>query len=447
MKRPVRVYLKGGLALLLGLLLFSPTLALACAVAINGSGSGLDYAMPTNAQGLISFENGIEKMVMSHEIKASNKGVVVIAPIPASPSDVKLDTLADMPQFHGTNIAIAARKNIKPVRELSQLSQIWPIVPFTMLRLVSSTGSVAIESSESGTPSLSASQSKSLGTKSEPEVVVFNTLTKEGITSEVLTAKTSQALYTYLKGKGLTIEEGSITALSSYIGKDFSFVVSWVTGTGETLPSTGSQKGIFVSFPTKEMYYPLIPTSAYSDHSHGEVIRVMGHVSPKLYRGIKKYAKVTYYRESSPSYSAGLSPFFATYENTPVDYTDIELSAPAKAYTQDLAISSRTPFKARYISFIGDYPLAYGILFLLVSSIVTSLLVGLAIFADRRTWAGAFTFMKVGACNILTVIGLVIAARHVWPTDRRRRAFILFFTFAFLVITALLSRVVELTLQ
>ena len=52
---------------------------------------------------------------------------------------------------------------------------------------------------------------------------------KEGMISQVITAKTAQALYDYLSDKELKIEPGSIPVLDSYIEKEYVFVVSWLS--------------------------------------------------------------------------------------------------------------------------------------------------------------------------------------------------------------------------
>lgn len=71
--------------------------------------------------------------------------------------------------------------------------------------------------------------SEGANTSTEPDVVVHEHLEKEGISSEIITAKTTSSLYEYLKSKGLNIENDSIPALQSYLGKDYSFVVSWMS--------------------------------------------------------------------------------------------------------------------------------------------------------------------------------------------------------------------------
>ena len=63
----------------------------------------------------------------------------------------------------------------------------------------------------------------------ETDVIVHEHLEKEGITTEIITAKTAQALYWYLQNKNLKVEEGSIPVLDHYIGKEFTFIVSWIS--------------------------------------------------------------------------------------------------------------------------------------------------------------------------------------------------------------------------
>ncbi len=93
----------------------------------------------------------------------------------------------------------------------------------------------------------------------EQDVVVYEHLEKEGITSEIITAKTAVGLYDYLKNKKLKIGSGSIPVLDNYIGKEYSFVASWISSPEKAIST--QNRGVFVTFPKKDIYYPMLPTS------------------------------------------------------------------------------------------------------------------------------------------------------------------------------------------
>lgn len=466
---------------------FAPTLVLACAVAIQSSpnGKGWDYAMPTNAQGFISYENGIEKMVMSHDIEAeANKGIAIITPIPADPTKVKLDVLTSLPQLSGEDITVAAQEKLLPVASTLSYTQVWTMAPLLLDLYREATRGDTVNSSDSFSVGSTASGYDYAASprRSEPDVKVFDSLNKEGITSEVITAKTSSGLYDYLKGKGLNTEPGSISVLNTYIGKDYSFVVSWVTG-DSIAPSDGSnhtlnsiipfdaytdsyvqnknQKGIFVSFPTDKIYSPLIPISAYSSGVHPETIRVIGHVSPDIYKDIKPYTTVSYHQDDTPYFPGDSSKFFSNDSSKPVKYTDISISAPAKSYTKDLLISTHTPLKVYSASIISNYPWVYGIILLIISSLLASILAGFFIFKEDKVKWSISKFIILGLSNLLTFIGLIILSSRMLPKkevpaedqelfqqlkekgystgavflkDHRRRWYLLLFTVLFLII-------------
>lgn len=460
-------------------LVLLPQLALACAVAIeeNSTGTGWNYAMPTRAQGFISYENGTERLVMSHELGGTGGGgVAIITPIPGGPTDIKLDILSDLPQLNGQNISTTASAVVPAVAELVSMSQLWTGAPwfisgFNVGSSVQDTSGINIGSTAPGGGSFGATNA------GIPDVRVFNQLDKNGMSSEVVTARTSKGLYDFLKAKGLTVPDGSIDVLNYYIGRNYSFVVSWVNATaahsfdcqqnqapvgfGSYAPHSSSScaKGIFVSFPTKDLYYPLIPTSAYSDMSHSETIRVIGHVSPKLYSSISNYSTVSYFEDAN--YSSRASDTDAQKIVHPmagdiVKYTDITIDAPAKLYTEDLTIRNYPPINAIYAGTIADNPIIFGILLLVIASILASVLCGLLFYTEDRSKQGVFKFAKLGLFNCLTLIGLIVASRKMLRPEgdgvssvhmhvKRRWKYLFLFTIMFTVITWLIAWLVMAT--
>jgi hypothetical protein len=156
---------------------------------------------------------------------------------------------------------------------------------------------------------------------------------KKGMVAEVITAKAAHALYEYLSAKGLRIEPDSIPALDSYAGKDYVFVASWLSGVPES-QGIQQRRGIFITFPTSRLYYPLAPTSAYE---HGKIpisIRVLGHVKPGIYQEIDRYTSIKYLRGSNTDKpSSELQAFYGNRKKWKgrVDYTMIS-SAESSAH-------------------------------------------------------------------------------------------------------------------
>lgn len=423
-------------------------------------------------------------------------GSVLINSLPMLQTGVKLHLNILKVVLNGQEISKMASAEALNTAGIVGLSQLWTIVPSVLTRLAQGVAGSAPIMQEQGTKFAASSGIASRTMQQAlPDVRVFNQVDKNGITSEVVTARTANGLYDYLTAKGLTVSSGSIGILKPYIGGNFSFVVSWVSATNTRIlgcqekpvtmsygafhPQIGAScaKGIFVSFPTKDLYYPLIPSGAYSDTAHSETIRVIGHVSPKLYASIFGYAAVTYYEDAEYSASKAAVDTDARKLLNPkagrvVKYTDITLHAPAKAYTQDLVLKNYPPVHAVYASAIVDHPFLFGLLLLLVASILASVLSGLLFYVEDRSQNGALKFAKLGVFNCLTFIGLVVASKarllsreaavensHARQTleltgggvapiivkDRRRRNYLFTFTGLFLVINWLIAWLVSAT--
>lgn len=93
-----------------------------------------------------------------------------------------------------------------------------------------------------------------LGRGIESDVIVYEHLDKEGISSEIITAKTTNGLYDYLKSKGLKIESGSIPVLDNYIGKDYFFVVSWMNSPEKIISAEDIKNNLYTYFSSKYSY-------------------------------------------------------------------------------------------------------------------------------------------------------------------------------------------------
>ncbi|MBU2579077.1 hypothetical protein KKA09_03095 [Patescibacteria group bacterium] len=446
-----------------------------------------DYSNESNQQAFINYDNGLQKMIISVglEEKESN-GVVWLFPIPANPNKVVIDIVKSLPQLSGEEISKKAKSNLDDTKNFLQMTQVYTI-PFVMM----SSFGVATQGLDNtlGT--------KGFGRVVEQDVIIFEHLEKEGITSEIITAKTANGLYDYLKSKGLKIESGSIPVLDNYIGKEYSFVASWISspsqaivdeyetitnkvlktneellsgvpqdavdmlinGVEKGLPgireyfqknprdvkgyvdshpyaysivieylqknrpdlaykettekrlnpkpvqTNNNQKGVFVTFPTKDIYFPLLPTSVYGSKTVPATIRIIGHVSPKVFQDIKSYTKTDYYVDNYASFADDLKNFYSG-QNQNIKYTKIEINAPSKFLTNDLWINNQAPVKTYYSTFVAKHPIVSAIILFILSSILAGILAGLIIFRDLRKKPVKLGF--IGLSNFLTLLGLLI---------------------------------------
>ena len=256
--------------------LFSPLFIFADGGTIRRLPEGTwDWVDQNSQEAFISYQNGIEKLIIGVDLQKESSEVFWIIPVPVKPEEVKIDIVSSLPRFYGWEVTKKAAWTLGKPTSALPYPLIFPIV-FVSL---SGAGGGAGKGIEGG------------------DVAVITHIEKAGMIVEVLTAKTDQALYGYLSEKGLKIERGAISVFNQYIGKEYSFVVSWISsGSPEEIIS--GERGIYITFPTSKIYYPLIPTSAYGEKEIPITIRVLGYVKPKIFWGIKPYVKTEYYTEA-----------------------------------------------------------------------------------------------------------------------------------------------------
>lgn len=353
-----------------------------------------DYSGENNQQAFINYNNGLQKMIISVGLEGENsKGVVWLFPVPSDPNKVAIDIVKSLPQLSGEEISKKAKSNLDDTTKFLQMTQIYTI-PFISFYGTLGTIGKGLENS------LGALQGFGRGIK--PDVVVYEHIDKEGISSEIITAKTANGLYDYLKSKGLKIESGSIPVLDNYIGKEYSFVASWISSPENVV---SPQVGVFVTFPTKDIYFPLLPTSVYGSKTVPATIRIIGHVSPKVFQDIKSYTKTDYYVDNYASFADDLKNFYSG-QNQNIKYTKIEINSPSKFLTGDLWINNQAPIKTYYSTFVAKHPIVSAIILFILSSIIAGILAGLIIFRDLRNNPIKLGF--IGLSNFLTLLGLLI---------------------------------------
>ena len=336
-----------------------------------------------------------------------------------------------MPRLSGEEISKKAKSNLDYTRKFLQMTQIYTI-PFVSFFGTPATMSKGIDSSLGLVQQLGG-----IGNNIETDVVVYEHMDKEGISSEIITAKTAFGLYDYLKKKGLKIENGSIPVLNKYIGKEYAFIASWITdnsinkvnnpdnlteGLFKIRPTRNDPyktRGIFVTFPTKEIYFPLLPTSVYGSKTVPATIRINGYVSPKIFQDIKNYTKIDYYVDSYANFSEDLRNFY-NGENKNVKYTKIEINAPSKFLTDDLWISNVTPIKTNYSTFFAMHSITSALLLLILSSVITGILTGWIIFKELRK--NIIKLGLIGLSNCLSILGLLITTMFAGTIENNENA-------------------------
>lgn len=443
-----------------------------------------DYSDESNQQAFINYIDGLQKMIISvgFEGEKSN-GTVWLFPVPSEPNKVAIDVVKSLPRLSGEEISKKAKSNLDGSTRFLQMTQIYPI-PFLLFSHKSGMVEITGYDNTLGAP-------RDLGIGTERDIEVYEHLEKEGITSEIITAKTANSLYDYLKNKGLKIESGSIPVLDNYIGKEFTFVVSWISSSekiisaediknnlntyfssrrnrypkffslvdslkqkhldfnqshnpidylksqqGATVlqeltsaiqndPSivdtyslyrnSANQRGVFVTFPTEEIYFPLLPTSVYGSKTVPITIRIIGYVTPKVFQDIKSYIKTEYFFDKNARFSYDLENFYHK-QNQNIKYTKIEINAPSKYFTNDLWLKAQAPINIYHSAFIAKHPIVSALILHILSSIIAGILAGFIIFKDLR--GNPLKLGLIGLSNFFTIIGLLITTALVGTKNK-----------------------------
>ncbi|RKY06453.1 MAG: hypothetical protein DRP56_07405 [Planctomycetota bacterium] len=353
---------------------------------------GWELGNETEQKAIITYEDGIQKMILRIGLaKEQQKEAVWIFPVPSDPEDISIDITTNLPQFEGVDIIENAESNIKSITYGLLFTQIVPIPPIV---LVSS--------------AMLGMSGVSMEAGFEPGVTVHQQVVKEGVTSEVITAKTASSIYEYLHTLGLDIDEGMLPVLDQYIGKKASFIVSWISG-----DVNGSEsKGVCVSFPTEKLYFPLIPTSIYGKKVVPATIYVSGLVSPQIYDDISPFVTVDYM--SMEGYWGDPDPIGFCQQGKSC-FTKIRIKVPSERFTEDLWISRTPPLRAVVAWLFSEIP--FEIMFLLslfFFSALTGVLSGSIAFCLWEPRIGFKRLMKfalIGLSNCLTIIGLIVCMK------------------------------------
>ncbi|HDS30470.1 MAG TPA: hypothetical protein ENN67_05435 [Firmicutes bacterium] len=362
---------------------------------------GFDYIDETQQNAYINYSDGLQRMILTIGIASAETDRVWILPIPSAPQDIVLDILREVPEFSGDELSRNTASKLHGIRKALLAMQIYPM----LFRFKED-----YQYREYGYAQGIATKSNVL---EDSTVIVHQHVEKEGMVSEVLTARNAEALYNYLEILGFKINTGAIPILDTYIGKEFSFVVSWVEKS-EINRTAYTEKGVFVIFPTPTIYYPLIPTSVYDETWVPTTITVIGHVTPRFYGRIKGFAFAEYFVWGSIWSATDLSVFH-NGENKRVNYTKIEIDSPSKYLTEDLYIDNVTPLKVRLSLFILSYPFISGLILLCLTSVSIGLILGFLLLEGlrRKPWA----LIIIGLSNCFTIIGL-IAATYLFQTAK-----------------------------
>lgn len=410
------------IAAILSFILLSPNFTSADGGIYILKDQGLDTLEQEHQNAYINHQNGREKLIIEIKLKEIQSDAFWIVPIPSSPENIKTDIISETPHLAGIDVIEKAKHELNSIRETLYATQLYPI-PFMLLTGIGSTNLAGSRSSLS---------EPGKSTKGEGDITVFEHIEKEGMVMETITAKTGDALESYLKSKGVEAKSSNTKILDEYIGKDFSFIVSWINSE-KTPTKEDASKGIFVDFPQEKIYYPMKLTSIYQEKEIPITLRIIGFVPNEIPKSYKENTTAKYYavsnfeaNESIIQGKQGENPFFEGFEMPAnLEYTSFEIKSEAKNFTEDIYISKNVYTKALYSHFIYEYSTWLMIIFLLVASMLASLLSALTVFKETRHGAGTLKFFLLGLFNLLSILVFLIAAflvkTNVLPKEKEKK--------------------------
>jgi hypothetical protein len=353
----------------------------------------------------INYENGRENLILAVDADLAGKQAVWIFPVPASPEETNVDIIKGFPRLVGSDIRSAARSSVSAGFLLMTLSQIYT-APVMIFSLFAGTGFQAGDLADSY--------------RGAEGIEVYEHVESMGLVTELVTAQDGNSLDGYLSQKGLQLPNESKAVLEEYVGRKYSFAVSWISDVEKfknesqsddayvsgTRPNT---MGVYVSFPSERIYFPLKPTSVYGNERIPLAVYVMGHVTPDLYQGISD-SRTEYFMQNYYAVPGELSQFFnGKSQMQGLKYTKISIDEPSSAFTDDLWISDSPAAISPLVTFVVDYFWIWSLGIFLIASVCASVLSGMIIF--RKEKPSLKHFILIGLANLLTLIGLVAAAR------------------------------------
>ena len=384
----------------------------------------------------INYENGREKLLLAVKLGELTSGPVFwIVPVPAHASEVTIDVCQEFPEFRGVDMLKEAELGKRVVGDVALNVAMTQILPGIFWPNVG----------------------RFIGAEAPEQVQVYAHVEKEGVTAEVVTAETGRALDEYLQGKKVAVPSGSIPVIDEYIGKNYSFVVSWI----ESRPTERKKDvtpAIFAEFPTDKLYYPLKLTSAYGNQRIPVQLTVLGYVKPNLYPEIERFTRCRYFY-SFPAIGGPAEFYGKTFESYPHPsgpawhpiggFTTIEIGNASRSI-----LNSRTPLAKNFVddlwmerlddlpkevkeaidkieqragTFREHWPVIF-IPWLICLSLASGSLAGLILYRKPKKFA------LVGLANCFSQVGLIIATILLAREEGKRVIFILLFWFLFLVI-------------
>nr|WP_167886664.1 MULTISPECIES: DUF2330 domain-containing protein [unclassified Thermococcus] len=308
--------------------------------------------------GAIFYSNGVEELYLAVKLSDYNGTLFWIFPVPAQPDKVNISISYDFPQFGGMLYDEYLRSRLSEEFSNVMLTQIYPL--FGILGGIASRSTMSVQ--------------------------IYQVVEKHGVHIEVLSARDSESLLSYLKSLNFAFPESSKEAFDYYIGRDYSFVLYYISNITPARTEYGTLFSVKTTFPAENLYFPLKLTSVYGEQSIPITVYVSGFVTPKVYSGLN--ASINYFVEDSGR-----------------EYTRVEINTKAENLKDDLWILPEEPEFIKRAKTIGRLIKPLGMLIFLLLPLLSSLIAGRLLFGNWKK-----EYLLLGAFNYLTLMGFLIGS-------------------------------------
>jgi len=382
---------------------------------------------------LIEYNDGVERLSIAIDVeKADAEEVVWIFPVPAEPQNSRINLNLDIPEFFGDDVVQLASERIWGFANGMRNTLGLPLIVGALSGIDPTFGLM------STTSGIGRAESAA-----DSGIIVYEHAELYGIVAELITARDGTSIYSYLENKGLTLPQEAVSILNEYVGKDYSFVVGWIEDYNEFLVGQTKTKkrllAVSISFPTEELYFPLKPTSVYGYTTIPINVYVQGYVSPEIYDAIKPSTKVTYLLNDEAEIELQKK------------FTQIDIHAFSNTLTEDLWIKNSAPFNVGLADSVYYHDYLWFILFLLIVSCFSSLLVGNIVFLGKGVKQKYLLFF--GATNLLTIFSFILTVafwdfKKNWFNEKLKYPKInkndrIVFIAAFIIVFVVLTYIIE----
>ena len=372
--------------------------------------------MQDSQQAFINYENGVENlfiMVNLRDAIASGEENVWIFPVPAKPESIEINNLKGFPALYGTEIKQQAIENVLFLEGYMLLAS-FPLIGIIFLPFLVSLGGTQGQASlyEGGLE---------LG-----GVTIYQHVDRYGIATEVIKASDAADFKKFLSARGTNLSADAEKFLLEYMGKDYSFIVSWISdieavkGAAEVDQFGGRYAnpiGVFIKFPTEKIYFPLKPTAFYGNNSFPVTVNIAGFKDADVYWNIKDRTTIGHYYQKFFSRTLDeeetMKAIFNGSLPESLNYTRIQINKEARYFTEDLFFSPAESVPANALNFVNQAWLFIAILiffgFSFLSINLADKMLGLNL--NKKDMA------VIAASNFFTLIvaGIVIAL-----TDKKK---------------------------